>query len=59
MAPENMVLFIDNGGDMQILMRVNTADDAMARNFLIDFHGSSWFDGAKTVSPRPNAWTGQ
>jgi len=45
---------------MQILMRVDTADDATTANFLTDFHiGSSWFDDALTVSPRPNAWTGQ
>jgi hypothetical protein len=60
LAPENAVLIIDNGGDMQILMRVDTAADAMTGNFLTDFHiGSSWFDDALTVSPRPNAWTGQ
>jgi Helix-turn-helix domain len=45
LAPENAVLTIDNGGDMQILMRFDTANDAMTGNFLTDFHiGSSWFD---------------
>jgi hypothetical protein len=41
-------------------MRVDTTDDTMTGNFFTDFHiGSSWFDDALTVSPRPNAWTGQ
>ena len=56
LARENAVLKIDDGVDLQILMHVDTTDDAMDGNFLTDFQiESSSFDDASTVSPRPNA----
>ena len=62
LSPRNdlMTQLAANYGREKAQAQCDTADDAMTGNFLTDFHiGSSWFDDALTVSPRPNAWTGQ
>jgi hypothetical protein len=59
LAAENMVVLVDDGGNMQIFMSVDPARDGASGGSVISFHvGSS--QGAIVIGlPRANARTGQ
>ena len=57
LAAENPVMFcVDGGGDMEILVCIDAADDETVGDALLDLWQNS---GGMCLPPTPNAWTGQ
>jgi hypothetical protein len=59
LASENLVMLVDDRGDVQILVGVDAAHHEAARRTLLDFHVSSPGKPRQDVPPTPDAWTGQ